>query len=97
MGFLVRFLSILADILSGPGVLLFGNFNMIFLTSTGEKEIGNLLVSQCSVMSEAFQFLAVSGRVCGRLLGELVQTFVQDLLLFRDLYIEWCCLMCLEG
>ena len=42
MGFLDRFLSILADILSGPGALLFGNFCMIFLTSTGEKEIGNL-------------------------------------------------------
>ena len=54
MGFLDRFLSILADILSGPGVLLFDNFNMIFLTSTGEKEIGNLLVSQCSMMSEAW-------------------------------------------
>ena len=34
-----RFLSILANILSGPGALLFGNFFMNFLTSPGEKEI----------------------------------------------------------
>ena len=54
MGFLDRFLSILADILADPGALLFGNFCMIFLNSIGEKEIGNLFDSPCSVMSEAW-------------------------------------------